>query len=76
MKRVKCLAILYSLPKQLNLVLSCSWLTVQFSVNYAVELTSFFTYIVSRIYSKFGRSVAGYDKLYVGFQPMGNGEIC
>ena len=33
MKWVKCLASLYSLPKQLNLVLRSSRFTVQFSVN-------------------------------------------
>ena len=36
--------ILYSPPKQLNLVLKCSLLTVQFSSNYAAQLTSFLTY--------------------------------
>ena len=35
MKQVKCSAILYSLPKQLNLIPRSSQLTVQFSGNYA-----------------------------------------
>ena len=43
-KRVKCFTIWYSLPKQLNLVPRSSRLTVQFSGNYAAQLTSFFTY--------------------------------
>ena len=34
MKQVKCSAILYSLPKQLNLFPRSSQLTVQFSGNY------------------------------------------
>ena len=40
--RVKCSAILYSLPKQLNLIPRSFRLTDQFSGNYAVEVTSFF----------------------------------
>ena len=39
-----CSAILYSLPKQLNLLSRSSRLTVQFSGNYAAHLTSLFTY--------------------------------
>ena len=42
--RVKCSAILYSLPKQLNLIPRSFRLTDQFSGNYAVEVTSFFKY--------------------------------
>ena len=40
----ECSAILYSLPKQLNLVARSSRLTVQFSDHYAAQLTSFFRY--------------------------------
>ena len=49
LKRVKCSALLYLQPKQLNLFPRSSQLTVQFSGNDAAQLTSFFTYS-----SKFG----------------------
>ena len=68
LKQVKCFTILYSLPKQLNLILRSSRLTVQFSGNYAVKLMSFFTYNHNnRIISQIWSTVAGYDELSVGF---------
>ena len=49
-KWVKCFTILYSLPKQLdNLISRSSQLTVQFSGNYVTQLTKFFLYCQTEI---------------------------
>ena len=61
MKQVKCSAILYSLPKQLNLIPKSSRLTVQFSGNYAAQLMSFLH--IAKFFQIWS-TVAGYDELW------------
>ena len=47
---MKCSAILYTLPKQLNLVPWSSRLTAHFSGNYSAQLTSFSTLVNSHFH--------------------------